>query len=333
MSFEVKDTGPLSWTVPIVDFKTGRPTPEFQRRWEQQRLNNSLIKAVTLGLGAPTGIPEDGDLYADISVEPFIIYIGSDGAWHSATPIAANPTATASDVAVNGTAVTFMRSDAAPLIQKGLSSQFGIVKVDGTTITSVAGVISAAATATGANPTATAGDVAVNGVATTFMRSDGAPAVQKGSSSAFGIVKVDNTTITAAAGVISGVLASVSDYRSDANNSALGVDTVWDAADYVALTSGTTVNVNFNNGFNFSLLLAHVATLAAPTNMKPGQTGLIAITQDTGGGFTLAYNSAWKFAGGTDPTLSTAAGTIDLLFYEVLPGATTVYGTLVKNVS
>lgn len=57
----------------------------------------------------------------------------------------------------------------------------------------------------GANPSATAADTAVNGSATTYMRSDGAPAVQKASSSAFGIVKVDGTTITAASGVISAV--------------------------------------------------------------------------------------------------------------------------------
>jgi len=55
---------------------------------------------------------------------------------------AANPTATASDTAVNGTATTFMRSDAAPAIQKASSSQFGLVKVDGTTITATGGVIS-----------------------------------------------------------------------------------------------------------------------------------------------------------------------------------------------
>lgn len=270
--FEVKDTGPLSWTVPIVDHKTGRPSPEFQRRWEQQRSNNSLIKVATFGTGAPVGVPEDGAEYFDITTEPFVMYVGYEDEWHLTGP-------------------------------------------------------------SGADPTATAGDVAVNGTATTFMRSDGAPAVQKGSSTLFGIVKVDNTTVTAAAGVISVAVASVSDYRSDANSKPLPVDVVWDAADYVALTSGTTVNVDFDAGFNFSLTLAHNATLAAPTNMKAGQTGLIAITQDTGGGFTMAYNSAWKFAGGLDPTLSAAAGAIDLLFYEVLPGGTTVFGSLIKNVS
>lgn len=55
----------------------------------------------------------------------------------------------------------------------------------------------------GANPTATASDVAVNGVASTFMRSDAAPAVQLGTSSQKGIVQVDNIGITASSGVIS----------------------------------------------------------------------------------------------------------------------------------
>lgn len=113
----------------------------------------------------------------------------------------ANPTATAGPVAVNGSATTFMRSDGAPAVQKGTNSQFGIVEVDGTTITSASGVISAAGV--GANPTALAGPTAVNGTAVTFLRSDGAPAVQKASSSQFGIVEVDGTTILASSGVIS----------------------------------------------------------------------------------------------------------------------------------
>lgn len=56
---------------------------------------------------------------------------------------------------------------------------------------------------TGGNPTATAGPTAINGVSTSFMRADGAPAIQQGSSSIKGIVQVDGTTITASSGVIS----------------------------------------------------------------------------------------------------------------------------------
>lgn len=119
-------------------------------------------------------------------------------------PTAANPTATAGNVAINGAATTFMRSDAAPAIQLGSSSAFGLLKVDGTTINASSGVISANVP-TGANPTVTAGATAINGVATTFMRSDAAPAIAQGSSSVKGIVQVDGTTITATAGVISAV--------------------------------------------------------------------------------------------------------------------------------
>lgn len=53
-----------------------------------------------------------------------------------------------------------------------------------------------------ANPTATAGPAAINGNATTAMRSDAAPAVQVGSASQEGIVQVDGSTITATAGKI-----------------------------------------------------------------------------------------------------------------------------------
>jgi hypothetical protein len=81
----VKDTGPLDWSVPIVD-SNGRPSPEFQRRWQTQRANNSQIGAVSLGSGAPPAspAPADGAEYVDISTTPFTVYIGQGGTWHKA---------------------------------------------------------------------------------------------------------------------------------------------------------------------------------------------------------------------------------------------------------
>lgn len=61
----------------------------------------------------------------------------------------------------------------------------------------------------GANPTATAGDAAVNGSATTFMRSDAAPAIQLASATLFGLAKVDNSTITAAAGIVTAKINAI----------------------------------------------------------------------------------------------------------------------------
>lgn len=54
----------------------------------------------------------------------------------------ANPSATGSDVAVNGSASTFMRSDGAPPIQKGSNAQFGLAEGDGASIDLTAGVVS-----------------------------------------------------------------------------------------------------------------------------------------------------------------------------------------------
>jgi hypothetical protein len=118
-----------------------------------------------------------------------------------AVPIGANPSATAGPAAINGVATTFMRSDGAPAIQLGTAAQKGIVQVDGTTITVAAGIISAVQPA-GANPSATAGPAAVTGVATTFMRSDGAPAIQLGTAAQKGLLQGDGATLTITSGVI-----------------------------------------------------------------------------------------------------------------------------------
>lgn len=75
------DLGPLDWRMSITD-SSGRPTPEFQRRWNTQRINNGLI-GVTLGSGVPptTPAPADGAEYVDISTTPGTLYVGSAGAW------------------------------------------------------------------------------------------------------------------------------------------------------------------------------------------------------------------------------------------------------------
>lgn len=77
-----QDLGPLDWRVAIVD-SGGRPTPEFQRRWNTQRGNNDLIGA-TLGSGAPpvSPTPSDSQQYIDISTTPFTLYTASGGTWH-----------------------------------------------------------------------------------------------------------------------------------------------------------------------------------------------------------------------------------------------------------
>lgn len=121
-------------------------------------------------------------------------------------------------------------------------------------------------------------------------------------------------------------------YLANAADKALSTDQVWAAGATVALTDGASVAVDMSLGLNFTLAIGGNRTLANPTNPKVGQSGFIAITQDGTGSRTLAYGANWEFANGVAPPLSTAAGTKDVLFYQVL-GATSIYATLVKAVA
>ena len=84
-----------------------------------------------------------------------------------------------------------------------------------------------------------------------------------------------------------------------------------------ALTSASTITPDFAASNNFSVTLGTNATLANPSNLTAGQSGVIAITQDSTGSRTLAFGSKFKFAGGTAPTLTTTASAVDILTYYV----------------
>jgi hypothetical protein len=67
-----------------------------------------------------------------------------------------------------------------------------------------------------------------------------------------------------------------------------------------------------------------------PTGVTSGQSGVVLITQDGTGNRTMAYGSYWKFPSGTAPTLTTAAGALDLLVYFVISG-TMVLAQIIPN--
>ena len=95
----------------------------------------------------------------------------------------------------------------------------------------------------------------------------------------------------------------------------------------VALSDGATITPDFKSGRNFSVTLGGNRTMANPTNQVAGQTGLIVVTQDGTGSRTLAWNANWKWAGGSDPTLSTGSGDVDIFSYYVAASGT-VYVTV-----
>jgi len=88
----------------------------------------------------------------------------------------------------------------------------------------------------------------------------------------------------------------------------------------ISVASGdTSKTLDFATANNFALTLANTAscTLSNPTNLTAGQSGSIFVVQDSTGGRLLTYGSQWDFAGGTAPTLSTAASAVDRIDYVV----------------
>ena len=89
-------------------------------------------------------------------------------------------------------------------------------------------------------------------------------------------------------------------------------------ATITAATSASTITLDLGASVHHSVTLAHNTTFADPSNEVVGESGSIIITQDGTGSRTAAWNSAWKWTGGTAPTLSTAANAVDRIDYLVV---------------
>lgn len=107
--------------------------------------------------------------------------------------------------------------------------------------------------------------------------------------------------------------------------------TVAQRGSITALTDGSTITPDFAAANNYSVTLGGNRTLANPTNITAGQSGVIVITQDGTGSRTLAYGSYFKFAGGTAPTLTTTAAAVDVLAYYV-ESSTRITAKLIADV-
>jgi len=90
------------------------------------------------------------------------------------------------------------------------------------------------------------------------------------------------------------------------------------AANITALSDGATITIDMATACHHSVQLGGNRTFAAPSNAAVGQSGSIFIQQDGSGSRTAAFNSVFKFVGGTAPTLTTTALAYDRIDYIVL---------------
>jgi len=84
----------------------------------------------------------------------------------------------------------------------------------------------------------------------------------------------------------------------------------------ITLTDGATLNWNTALGQVAQVTLGGNRTFAAPTNLVDGGFYSLLIIQDGTGSRTISWNAVFDFTGGTAPTLSTAAGSKDLIAWR-----------------
>jgi hypothetical protein len=146
------------------------------------------------------------------------------------------------------------------------------------------------------------------------------------------IVTFNETTdaVTSFAGLVIGT--DVQAYS--ANNAFLNIVQAYSKAQRgtaVALTSSAaSIASDFSLANNFTHTTSENTTLANPSNLVAGQSGVIVITQGATAR-TLAYGSYWKFSGGTVPSLTATASAVDVLAYYA-ESSTRITAKLVTDV-
>lgn len=116
-------------------------------------------------------------------------------------------------------------------------------------------------------------------------------------------------------------VATAAEIRADTAGRLLSNDEVWDAAAGADLGNLTgTVALDFSGflGLAYGTATGNI-TLGEPTNLKPGQTVVLDITQDATGGRTLAVNTSfWLTSEGDAIDWDTTAEARNVLLATVL---------------
>ena len=102
------------------------------------------------------------------------------------------------------------------------------------------------------------------------------------------------------------------------------------AATALTITSGT-VPWNLAENQVATLTVTTNSTMNTPTNPQAGSTYVMIVTQGTGGSNTLSFSTAYKFAGGSAPVLSTGSAQVDVLSF--VSNGTVLYGVASQNFS
>lgn len=178
-------------------------------------------------------------------------------------------------------------------------------------------------------------------VAGKFLRDDGTYQTVAGT----GTVTSDETAAGAGITVsgsckvtISGICvvaidkATASNVVAGAANKVITADNMFTAE--VAVPYSTTPTFDLSTFINASIALTGNITSVTLSNIKAGQSGQIRFIQDATGSRKLpaTFNTNFKFPGGVQPVLSTAANAVDIIFFSCI-STSICYATIQKAFS
>lgn len=124
-------------------------------------------------------------------------------------------------------------------------------------------------------------------------------------------------------------LAVASDYFAGTASKLVNTGIIYQGE--TTTTFGSTTTFDFSTFINTRVTLTANITTMNVSNVTPGKAGHIVFKQSGAGSFTTVFNSIFKFAGGTVPSLTTGSTTAeDVLFYDCT-SATVCYASLNKD--
>ncbi len=113
----------------------------------------------------------------------------------------------------------------------------------------------------------------------------------------------------------SAALASAANYYTAAANTLVPTSVIYPTELDLGNSGSGTLIFDFDTFINARVTMTGNIGTNTLSNVRAGKSGAIAFIQDGVGGRTMVFNSIFKFASGLAPTLSTAIGAVDVLFY------------------
>ncbi len=125
--------------------------------------------------------------------------------------------------------------------------------------------------------------------------------------------------------------ATAANFQAGASNKVLTADNVFIGE--TTTTYASALSLDFSTFINTAVTLTGSVSSVSCSNQKAGQAGSIRFIQDGTGNRALpaTFGCNFKFAGGTQPVLSTAANAVDAVIYACISPSYCI-ATLIKNV-